>query len=95
MAPAAETRTTDSQGRVTLPAGFANTTVVVEVLGDAEVRIRKAGATAGEDVVFEEEVPRTPLSDRDRDLIISLLENPPEPTQALRDAFAEYKKRHG
>jgi hypothetical protein len=33
-----------------------------------------------------------PLSDRDRDFFLSLLENPPEPTPALRELVALYRK---
>ena len=38
------TRQTDSQGRVTLFEDFASTTVIVERVGDDEIRIRKAKA---------------------------------------------------
>jgi hypothetical protein len=33
----------------------------------------------------------SPLSDRDRDLFIELLQNPPKPTQALLDAIRRYR----
>ena len=33
------------------------------------------------------------LSDRDRDLFLSLLDNPPEPNEALRRAAREYERR--
>ena len=36
-----------------------------------------------------------PLSDRDRDFLLDLLDNPPEPTPAFIAAAARYKKRHG
>ncbi len=36
-----------------------------------------------------------PLSDRDRDLFLDLLVNPPEPNAAFRKAAEAYKKRHG
>lgn len=32
------------------------------------------------------------LSDRDRDLFLSALENPPKPNKNLKKAFSEYKK---
>jgi uncharacterized protein (DUF1778 family) len=35
-----------------------------------------------------------PLSDRDRDFFLELLENPPEPTAAFLKAAASYKKGH-
>lgn len=33
------------------------------------------------------------LSDRDRDTFLAMLENPPEPNDALKTAVQEYKKR--
>ncbi len=39
-----KTRTTDSKGRITLPRGFANCLVDVEVVDEYEVRIRKVVA---------------------------------------------------
>lgn len=36
---------------------------------------------------------RTTLSDRDRDLFVRLLDAPPEPNKALRNAAADYRKR--
>ena len=33
------------------------------------------------------------LSNRDRDIFLALLENPPEPNEALKKAVKEYKKR--
>ena len=89
-----ETKTTDAKGRVTLPRGFANSTVIVEQVSDTELRIRKARVIPEDELRFAEET-RTPLSDRDRDLFLDLLDNPPEPTEALRRAFAKYGKRYG
>ncbi len=37
-----------------------------------------------DEVVFAEVRMTAPLSDRDRDLILSLLDNPPEPNEALK-----------
>lgn len=34
------------------------------------------------------------LSDRDRDLFLSLIENPPEPNQALKLAMARFKNEY-
>jgi uncharacterized protein (DUF1778 family) len=87
-----ETRTTDKKARVTLPRAFANATVIVEQVSDTEVRIRKAVVIPEDEVRFAEEM-RTPLSDRDRDIFLDMLDNPPEPTEALRRAFAKYAKR--
>jgi len=36
-----------------------------------------------------------PLSDRDRDLFLDLLDNPPEPNAAFRKAAEAYRERHG
>lgn len=35
----------------------------------------------------------TVLSDRDRDIFLAMLEEPPEPNEALKKAVKEYKKR--
>ena len=87
-----ETRTTDKKARVTLPRAFANSTVIVEQVSDTEVRIRKALVIPEDEVRFAEEM-RTPLSVRDYDQLVELISNPPEPTEALRRAFAKYAKR--
>ena len=76
------TRTTDSKGRITLPKGFANATVMIEQLSDCEIRIRKAVVTPEDEVRFSEECA-SPLSDRDRDIFLSLLDSPPPPNEAL------------
>jgi uncharacterized protein (DUF1778 family) len=89
-----ETRTTDAKARISLPKGFANSTVIIEQVSDTEVRIRKARVIAEDDVRFQEEAA-TPLSDRDRDRFLALLDNPPEPNAALRRAAAKRAKRHG
>lgn len=47
-----------------------------------------------DDIAFPGE-PLQPLSDRDRDFILDLIENPPGPNDALRKAAAEYRKHHG
>jgi hypothetical protein len=96
------TRTTDPKGRVSLPKAFANTTVIIEQVSDTELRIRKARIIPEADLRFAEE-SATPLSKRDRDLFLALLDNPPPPNEALRRAAAEYarrrrkpgKRRHG
>ena len=88
-----ETRTTDAKARVSLPKAFANATVIIKQVNDAEVRIRKAKVIPEDEVRFYEETA-TPLSDRDRNLFLDLLDHPPEPTQALRQA-AKRSKHHG
>jgi hypothetical protein len=87
-----ETRTTDKKARVTLPRGFANATVIIEQVSETEVRIRKAVVIPVDEVRFAEEI-RTPLSDRDRDQLVDLINNSPEPTDALRRAFTKYANR--
>jgi hypothetical protein len=89
-----ETRSTDSKGRISLPKAFANATVIIEQVSDTEVRIRKARVIPEDEVRFYEETA-APLSDRDRDRFLDLLDNPPEPNQALIQAASKRKKRHG
>jgi hypothetical protein len=90
-----QTRNTDSKARVSLPREFANTTVIIEQVSSTELRIRKAQVIPEDEIRFREEIAM-PLSDRDRDLFLALLENPPPPNEALRKAAKEYKKRrHG
>jgi hypothetical protein len=90
-----ETRTTDKKARVSLPKAFADCTVLIEQVSDTEVRIRKAKVIPEDEIQFYEEmIP--PLSDRDRDLFISSLENPPPPNEALRKLMGKKeKRRHG
>lgn len=85
------TRTTDPKARVSLPRAFASTTVIIEQLSDTELRIRKARLVPEDELRFREESP-APLSDRDRDLFLALLDRPPAPNAALRRAAAAYKK---
>ena len=89
-----ETRNTDAKGRVTLPRSFANATVIVEQVSETELRIRKAVVVPEDELRFAEE-SAAPLSDRDRDRFLTLLDNPPAPNEALRRAAATHQKRHG
>jgi hypothetical protein len=86
------TRTTDRKARVSLPQSFANATVVIEQVSDSELRIRKAQVIP-EDELTLRELGDSPLSDRDRDLFLSLLDAPPRPNEALRRAAADHRKR--
>ncbi|HEY1376533.1 MAG TPA: DUF1778 domain-containing protein [Gemmataceae bacterium] len=86
-------RTTDAKARVSLPKSFANTRVVIEEVSDTEVRIRKARVVPEDDLPFEEAL--RPLSDRDRDVFLALLDRPPKPTPTFRRAAARYNRRHG
>jgi hypothetical protein len=88
------TRTTDRKGRVSLPPSFANATIIIDQISDTELRIRKARVIPEDDLRFAEEIV-TPLSDHDRDLFLSLLENPPPPNEALKKAVAKVRKTHG
>ena len=89
-----DVRTVDDKCRMTLPKQFAGAKVIVEVVSDTEVRIRKAAVVPVDDIPFLEQTLQ-PLSDRDRDRFLNLLENPPKPNAALRKAMARYRKRHG
>jgi hypothetical protein len=84
------TRTTDETARVHLPESFANATVLIEQISDTELRIRKVQSIPEDDIRFVEESPIT-LSDRDRDLFLSLLDNSPPATPALKKAASKHK----
>lgn len=90
--------TVDASGRVmlTLPAEFAGARLTVERIGSAELRLRIVGAVAEETSPAEADDDRLkPLSDRDRDFLLDLMENPPEPSPALIKAMQMHKARHG
>lgn len=87
-------RTVDEKGRLLLPREFANATVTIERVSENEIRIQKAVVIPQSAVPLLED-HLTPLSDRDRDLFLGLLDHPPEPTPALRAAATKHKKRHG
>lgn len=80
-----ETRSTDSKGRICLPKGFANATVIIDQLSETEIRIRKAVVIPEDEARFYEEAT-APLSDADRDKFLQLLDHPPEPSTALKRA---------
>jgi hypothetical protein len=89
-----ETRSTDAKGRICLPKAFANATVIIDEVSDTELRIRKAVVIPQDEVRFDEETA-APLSDRDRDRFIKLLDHPPKANAALRRAAARNPRRHG
>jgi hypothetical protein len=91
---AIETRTTDQKARVSLPKTFANSTVIIEQVSETEVRIRKAKVLPEDELRFYEDSV-SPLSDRDRDIFLSMLDNPPRANQAFRRAAVKYKRGHG
>lgn len=77
------THTTDEKARINLPKNFANSTVLVEQVSDTELRIRKARVIPEDELPFVEEA-MAPLSDRDRDVFLALLDSPPPPNDALQ-----------
>jgi uncharacterized protein (DUF1778 family) len=89
-----ETRTTDAKARLVLPRSFANATVIVEQVSETELRVRRAKVVAEDELAFTEETT-APLSDRDRDRFLDLLDNPPAATPALKKAAARHKARRG
>jgi uncharacterized protein YifE (UPF0438 family) len=91
---AAETRTTDQKGRVSLPKGFANSTVIIEQVSETEIRIRKAKVVPEDEMRFDEDAV-SPLTDEDRNIFLKILDNPRPANKAFRRAAAKYKRRHG
>ena len=87
-----ETQTADAEARVTLPKAFAKAKVTVEQISETEVRIRKSDAS--EETPFAEEAVAV-MSDRDRDRFLQLLESPPAPSAALRNAMRTTRGRRG
>lgn len=84
-------QTADAQARVTLPAEFAETTVIVEILGPSEVRIRKVDDPSDEPSTAPE-CSITTLSDRDRDRFLDLIESPPPANATLRRAMGKHRR---
>jgi len=87
-------RSTDAKGRISLPKAFANATVIIDQLSGSEIRIRKAMVIPEDELCFHEETA-TPLSDRDRDRFLEILDNPGKANPALRRAAARNPHRHG
>ena len=87
-----QTRTTDAKGRVSLPKGFANATVIIEQVSETELRIRKDRVVPEEEIHFPEGT-LTVLSDAERDRFLSLLDQPPKPMAALRRAVQKHGKQ--
>jgi hypothetical protein len=92
--PAFESQVIDASARVVLPESFADSTVTIMRVSEDEVHIRKTSGGPPDDVVFPEEIV-TVLSDRDRDFLLDLLENPPPPNEALIKLFRDHEKRDG
>ena len=89
-----EIRTTDAEGRLSLPKSFANSAVIVEQVSEKEVRIRRVQVVAEDDLPFEEESV-TSFNDGARDQFLELLANPPVANRALRKAAARHKRCRG
>lgn len=92
---ATTTRTPDAMNRITLPPAFAGSTVIIEEISATEIRIRKAVVVPADEIVFAEEAGWRSLSAQDRDLLVSLLDNPPEPSATLVKAVAANTARRG
>jgi hypothetical protein len=87
-------RFTDKKSRLILPARFANSAVLVEEVSETELRIRKAVILPEDEVPFTEE-RRAPLSDEDRDFLLSLLAASPKANADLKKAAKEWRRQHG
>jgi uncharacterized protein (DUF1778 family) len=87
-------RFTDKKARLILPARFASSAVLIEEVSETELRIRKAVILPADETPFSEE-RRAPLSDEDRDFVISLLTSPPKANPALKKAAKEHRRRNG
>ena len=92
--PSVTPRFTDKKARLILPARFANSAVLVEEVSETELRIRKAVILPEDEVPFTEE-QRSPLSDEDRDFLLSLLATPPKANADLKKAAKERRRHHG
>jgi uncharacterized protein (DUF1778 family) len=86
-------RFTDKKARLILPARFANSAVLVEEVSETELRIRKAVILPEDEIRFSEE-QRSPLSDEDRDFLLTLLDAPPKANADLKKA-AKQRRHHG
>ena len=89
---AADVKTTDAKARLVLPKSFANATVVIDQVSETELRVRRAKVVPEDELPFREELAPL-LPDRDRDLFLDLLANPPAPTPALTGAAVRHKAR--
>jgi hypothetical protein len=92
--PSVTPRFTDKKARLILPPRFANSAVLIEELSDTELRIRKAVILPEDEVPFAEE-HRPPLSDEDRDFVLSLLAAPPKANADLKKAVKELRRGRG
>src|SRR4029079_18061962 len=70
-------RAVDKKSRVSLPKDFAGCTGHIERVAESDLRIRKAKIVPESEPAVFEPWPK-PLSDRDRDLFLAALANPPK-----------------
>jgi hypothetical protein len=89
-----EIRETDSKGRLTLPRKFANSVLILDVVSDVEIVLRKAKVIPMDS---SEELPPLstlkPLSDADRDLFLAAIDGPPKPpTESMKKALLAAEK---
>jgi hypothetical protein len=70
--------------------------VIMDQVGETEIRIRKAVVIPEEGFRFREQTA-TPLTDFDRDHFLSLLNHPPTPNEALKRTARRpaRRKSHG
>ncbi len=78
------TRTADATANIALPQSFANATVLIEQLNEDELIIRRAPSMTEEFL--------SPLSDKDRDIVLSLLDSPSAPNESLRKAIQDFDR---
>jgi|SRR6516164_613207 hypothetical protein len=89
-----EVRVTDSKARLTLPKSFANSTLLVEVVSDVEIVIRKAKVVPlGPGGELPPDSSPAPLSAADWRLFLSLLDNPPPLPKKLKPAIDRQRKK--
>lgn len=90
------------------PANTKETSITLSVSQEHKEKLEKAAAITGlslKDYVIHQALIAAMehiacnnsmiLSDRDRDLFIAALENPPEPNEALRGAIKEHQEKYG
>ena len=89
-----EVRVTDSKARLTLPKSFANSTLLVEVVSDVEIVIRKAKVVPlGPGGELPPDASPAAFSAADWQLFLSLLDNPPPLPRKLKQAIDRQRKK--
>ena len=90
--PTTLTRTADADAQIKLPKKFANAKVMVQIQPTKTSAPRTRTGTTKNRFV-EESIKR--LSDEDRDCFLQLMESPPKPNAALKNAMAKFRASHG